>query len=92
MFEEASKAFAKILDMKKQMDELNAQLETRTDYESEEYYKIIEQVSELSEKYYSIEEINFDAEVEITLLGLGFSRDRFYPAYQRVQRGLAHAH
>ncbi|MGV3585584.1 MAG: ABC-F family ATP-binding cassette domain-containing protein [Adhaeribacter sp.] len=77
VFEEASKAFSKILDMKKQMDELNAQLETRTDYESEDYYAIIEQVSELSEKYYSIEEINFDAEVEKTLKGLGFSRADF---------------
>jgi ATP-binding cassette subfamily F protein 3 len=77
VFDEASKAFSKILDMKKQMDDLNVQLETRTDYESEEYSKIIEQVSELSEKYYSIEEINFDAEVEKTLTGLGFLRADF---------------
>ncbi len=77
VFEEASKAFSKILGMKQQMDELNHQLETRTDYESEEYSKIIEQVSELSEKYYSIEEINFDAEVEKTLMGLGFLRSDF---------------
>jgi len=77
VFEEAAKAFAQILDMKKQMEALNAQLETRTDYESEAYYAIIEQVSELSEKYYSIEEINFDAEVEKTLKGLGFSREDF---------------
>ena len=59
------------------MEELNRQLETRTDYESDEYSKIIEQVSELSEKYYSIEEINFDAEVEKTLMGLGFLRSDF---------------
>lgn len=77
VFEEASKAFAKVLGMKKQIDELNTQLETRTDYESDEYAKIIEQVSELSEKYYSIEEINFDAEVEKTLMGLGFLRSDF---------------
>lgn len=77
VFEEASKAFGKILGMKTQMDELNKQLETRTDYESEAYSKIIEQVSELSEKYYSIEEINFDAEVEKTLMGLGFVRSDF---------------
>ncbi|RDC65601.1 ABC-F family ATP-binding cassette domain-containing protein [Adhaeribacter pallidiroseus] len=77
VFEEASKAFGKILAMKTEMDELNAQLEVRTDYESEEYYAIIEKVSELSEKYYSVEEINFDAEVEITLKGLGFSREDF---------------
>ncbi len=77
VFEEASKAFGKILGMKKQMDELNHQLETRTDYESDAYARIIEQVSELSEKYYSIEEINFDAEVEKTLMGLGFKRSDF---------------
>ena len=77
VFEEASKAFSKILKMKDDIDALNIQLETRTDYESDEYAKIIEQVSELSEKYYSIEEINFDAEVEKTLLGLGFLRSDF---------------
>ncbi|RNI31237.1 ABC-F family ATP-binding cassette domain-containing protein [Rufibacter latericius] len=77
VFEEASKAFGQILEMKAKMDELNTQLETRTDYESDEYMKLIEDVSELSEKYYSIEEINFDAEVEKTLLGLGFLRSDF---------------
>ncbi|MCC9167308.1 ABC-F family ATP-binding cassette domain-containing protein [Pontibacter harenae] len=77
VFEEASKAFANILDMKAQMDDLNHQLETRTDYDSDDYYKLIEQVSELGEKYYSIEETNFDAEVEKTLKGLGFSREDF---------------
>jgi ATP-binding cassette subfamily F protein 3 len=77
VFEETSKAFSKILNMKRDIDELNKQLETRTDYESDEYSKIIEQVSELSEKYYSIEEVNFDAEVEKTLMGLGFVRSDF---------------
>jgi ATP-binding cassette subfamily F protein 3 len=77
VFEEASKAFAKVLGMKKRMEELNVQLETRTDYESDAYSKIIEEVSELSEKYYSIEESNFDAEIELTLLGLGFNRADF---------------
>jgi ATP-binding cassette subfamily F protein 3 len=77
VFEETSKAFGKILALKKEMDELNHQLEVRTDYESEEYYKIIERVSEVSEQYYSIEEINFDSEVEKTLMGLGFIREDF---------------
>ncbi len=77
VFDETAKAFSKIMNMKKQMDEFNHQLETRTDYESDEYSKIIEQVSELSEKYYSIEEINFDAEIEKTLMGLGFVRSDF---------------
>jgi ATP-binding cassette, subfamily F, member 3 len=77
VFEEASKAFSKINNMKHRMDELNHQLEIRTDYESDEYSKIIEEVSELSEKYYSLEEINYDAEVEKTLMGLGFLRSDF---------------
>lgn len=77
VFEEASKAFSRLLGMKKQMDDLNKELETRTDYESDAYARIIEQVSELSEKYYSIEEINYDAEVEKTLMGLGFVRADF---------------
>lgn len=77
VFEEAAKAFSSVLNMKMQIDQLNHELETRTDYESEGYSRIIEQVAELSEKYYSIEEINFDAEVEKTLLGLGFLRTDF---------------
>jgi ATP-binding cassette, subfamily F, member 3 len=77
VFEETSKAFAKVLSMQAEMEELNTQLETRTDYESDEYAAIIEKVSELSEIYYSIEEINYDAEVEKTLLGLGFLRSDF---------------
>lgn len=77
VFEETTKAFSKILDMKAEIDELNNQLETRTDYESDAYMNIIERVSEVSEKYYSIEEINFDAEVEKALLGLGFLRTDF---------------
>ena len=77
VFEEASQAFADILEMEQQIAELNKELETRTDYDSESYYALIEKVSSLSEKFYSIEETNFDAEVEKVLLGLGFERDDF---------------
>lgn len=77
VFEEASKAFRHVFDMRDEIDALNKQLETRTDYDSEGYMKIIERVSELGEKYYSIEEINYDAEVEKTLIGLGFKRSDF---------------
>lgn len=78
VFEETAKAFASVLGMKKEIDELNTQLETRTDYESDAYMNIIERVSDLSEKYYSIEEINYDAEIELTLQGLGFKRSDFH--------------
>jgi ATP-binding cassette, subfamily F, member 3 len=77
VFEEASKAFAAVNNMKLEIDELNHQLETRTDYESDAYMDIITRVSDLSEKYYSIEEINYDAEIEKILLGLGFMREDF---------------
>lgn len=74
VFEETSKAFQEIFAMKDEIESINHQLTVRTDYESDEYMKLIERVSELSEKYYSIEEINYDGEVEKTLKGLGFSR------------------
>ena len=77
VFDEAAQAFARIHAMEQEISALNEELTTREDYESEGYSKIIERVSSLSEMYYSIEEINFDAEVEKILLGLGFSRDDF---------------
>ena len=70
--EEASKAFSEVFTMKAEIDEINEQLTVRTDYESDEYMKLIERVSDLSEKFYAIEEINYEAEVEKVLKGLGF--------------------
>ncbi|QHI34718.1 putative ABC transporter ATP-binding protein YheS [Kordia antarctica] len=77
VFDEASKAFQQIFTMRDQMEKLNKELETRTDYESDAYMKIIEQVSELGEQFYALEEINYDAEVEKALKGLGFKQDDF---------------
>jgi ATP-binding cassette subfamily F protein 3 len=78
VFEEASKAFQHIFDMRDEMDRLNKELETRTDYESDEYMKIIEKVSDLGESFYAIEEVNYDAEVEKALKGLGFKPSDFH--------------
>ncbi|MBF0695184.1 MAG: ABC-F family ATP-binding cassette domain-containing protein [Flavobacterium sp.] len=77
VFEETSKAFSEVFKMKSEIDELNEQLTIRTDYESDAYMKLIERVSELSEKFYSIEEVNYEAEVEKVLKGLGFEREDF---------------
>jgi ATP-binding cassette subfamily F protein 3 len=77
VMEEASKAFGEIFKMKAEIDEINEQLTVRTDYESDEYMKLIERVSDLSEKYYAIEEVNYEAEVEKILVGLGFEREDF---------------
>ncbi len=77
VLEEASKAFSHVFEMRDEMDALNKQLETRTDYESEDYMKIIERVSDLGEKYYALEEVNYTAEVEKALKGLGFKPEDF---------------
>ncbi|WP_367915707.1 ABC-F family ATP-binding cassette domain-containing protein [Leadbetterella sp. DM7] len=77
VFAETSKAFAGAQAMQTELEELNRQLETRTDYESDQYMDIITRVSELSEKFYSLEEVNYDAEVEKVLKGLGFTREDF---------------
>jgi len=77
VMEEASKAFSEIFTMKAEIDNINEQLTVRTDYESDEYMKLIERVSDLSEKFYAIEEVNYEAEVEKILVGLGFEREDF---------------
>lgn len=77
VMEEASKAFGEILGMKLEIDQINEQLTIRTDYESDAYMKLIERVSDLSEKYYAVEEVNYEAEVEKILTGLGFEREDF---------------
>ena len=77
VMEETSKAFGEIFSMKAEIDEINEQLTIRTDYESDAYMKLIERVSDLSEKFYAIEEVNYEAEVEKILIGLGLVREDF---------------
>ncbi|MFD2551017.1 ABC-F family ATP-binding cassette domain-containing protein [Bizionia sediminis] len=77
VFEEASKAFAHIFAMRDEINALNKALETRTDYESDAYMDIITKVADLGEKFYALEDVNYDAEVEKALLGLGFKRSDF---------------
>ncbi|MFZ1790927.1 MAG: ABC-F family ATP-binding cassette domain-containing protein, partial [Saprospiraceae bacterium] len=77
VFEEASKAFAQIFEMRDEIDRLNEEMATREDYDSESYMKLIERVSELGEQYYAMDEVNYDAEVEKTLMGLGFKSTDF---------------
>ena len=77
VFEETSKAFQSIFAMRDEIEAINHELTVRTDYDSDAYMKLIERVSEISEKFYSIEEINYDGEVEKALKGLGFEREDF---------------
>lgn len=77
VFEEASQAFAHLYEMEAELDRLNNELATRTDYESDEYMSLIEEVATKSEKFYAIDMTHFEEDVEKTLLGLGFERSDF---------------
>lgn len=73
--DEAAKAFTEYFAMRDEIEYINQELTVRTDYESEEYMNLIERVSEVSEKFYSIEDINPEAEVEKVLKGMGFTQE-----------------
>ena len=77
VFEETSQAFAHLHEAEAEIERMNNELATRTDYESDEYMALIEQVAVLSEKFYAIDMTHFEEDVEKTLLGLGFERTDF---------------
>lgn len=75
--EEAEKAFDGIRNMERQLKEMNDQLTERTDYESEEYMALVERFSHLNDRFQLMGGLNYQAELERTLSGLGFSRTDF---------------
>ncbi len=77
VFQEAETAFAHIHEMEARIARMNEELSARTDYESEEYHKLIEDYTHLSEQYTMMGGSHYEAEIERTLQGLGFSRDDF---------------
>ena len=77
VFEEACQPFEHLKDMEREIEALNAQLTERTDYESDDYMALIEQVAAMSEKFYAIDLTHFEEDVEKMLLGLGFERSDF---------------
>lgn len=78
VFEETAQAFAHLHEMEAEIERMNKELETRTDYESDSYMELIENVSTLSEKFYAIDATNYEEDVEKALLGLGFMREDFH--------------
>ncbi len=74
VYEETSLAFLHILEMEQRIGMLNELLQQRDDYDSPEYYSLIEELSHLSEKLYTIETVNYREEIEKVLAGLGFKR------------------
>lgn len=77
VFEEACLPFEHLKEMEGEIEQLNQELMTRTDYESEEYMSLIEKVAAMSEKFYAIDLTHFEEDVEKMLLGLGFERTDF---------------
>ena len=75
--EEAQKAFADIRKMAERIDEMNRQLAERTDYESEEYAELVERFTSEHDRYMMMGADNYEAEIERTLVGLGFKRTDF---------------
>ena len=75
--EEVREAFSHIDDMQKRLDRLNAELAERTDYESADYQRLIDDMADLSERLAMEQSENAEAEMEKTLIGLGFLRSDF---------------
>lgn len=75
--QEAERAFDHIHQIEKEIEKLNFELAERTDYESDAYHKLIEKVTHLSEQFQILGGTNYHAELERTLIGLGFSREDF---------------
>ena len=74
VFEEACLAFEHLFAIEREIEQINNELTTRTDYDSQEYMDLIEKVTALSEKFYRIDLTNYQEDVERTLMGLGFVR------------------
>lgn len=77
VFEEASLAFAHLREMEREIETMNEELASRSDYESDSYMALIEKVAAASEKFYAIDMTHFEEDVEKALLGLGFERSDF---------------
>ncbi|MBW8333900.1 MAG: ABC-F family ATP-binding cassette domain-containing protein [Prolixibacteraceae bacterium] len=77
VFEEAVTSFEEILALERRIEEINHAIATRTDYESEEYHRLLDHVTEFNERFHMLGGNNFEAEVERTLIGLGFLRSDF---------------
>ena len=77
VMQEAEQAFAHIHEMQADIDRINGELAERTDYESEDYQKLIERFTHLNDRFLMMGGTNYQAEIERTLQGLGFERTDF---------------
>ena len=77
VMKEAEQAFAHIFELQSRIDRMNRELSNRTDYDSQDYHDLIERVTDANEQLAMIGAANYQAEIEKTLMGLGFVREDF---------------
>ena len=75
--EETRKAFAHNTEMKAKLDKMQQEMADRTDYESDDYAQLVEKFTQEHERYMMMGGENYEAEIERTLTGLGFTREDF---------------
>ena len=77
VMQEAESAFEHLFEIQKNLERMNQQLADRTDYESDEYHQLIDAFTHENERLQMMGGMNYQAEIERTLMGLGFSRNDF---------------
>lgn len=77
IMEETKTAFVEIMEMEKRLEQLNHEIVERTDYESEGYHKLLEDLHTVTERFSLIGGYTYEADIERVLLGLGFKREDF---------------
>ena len=77
VMEEAEMAFEHIFEMQESLEKMNQELADRTDYDSEGYHNLIEKFTHDNERFLMMGGTNYKAEIERTLIGLGFCREDF---------------
>ncbi len=78
VFDEAQTAFSKLIAMQRKIDALNVEMATRTDYETDSYHDLIQKITDLSDRFNMLGGHNYFADIEQTLIGLGFRREDFH--------------
>src|SRR5690554_6362933 len=78
VWQEAGRAFERLNTIQEKIDYTNQQLAERTDYETESYAKLVEDIAQLTERFHLLGGYNTDAEIEKILMGLGFRNNDFH--------------
>lgn len=87
LFAETESAFGEVIDLEKEIADLTEQITVRTDYESKEYENLLHRLNDCNDRFQILGGLNREAEIEKTLLGLGFKRSDFTRATSEFSGG-----